>query len=94
MTGRVETTSDGFYIADDGAGIPASYRENIFDEGVTNDSAGTGYGLAIVRNIVDGHGWSIEATAGESGGARFDITNVSFDATAQPTKEEDTDQPI
>ncbi len=89
VTVRVETTSDGFYIADDGAGIPASDRENIFDEGVTHDSAGTGYGLAIVRSIVEGHDWSIEATASESGGARFDITNVSFDATLQSTTQED-----
>ena len=94
VTVRVETTADGFYIADDGVGIPANKRENVFDIGVTEDPDGTGYGLAIVRNIVDGHGWSIEATASESGGARFDITNVSFDATAKPTKEEDTDQPI
>jgi signal transduction histidine kinase len=89
VTVRVETTSDGFYIADDGVGIPASDRENIFDEGVTHDSAGTGYGLAIVRSIVEGHDWSIEATASESGGARFDITNVSFDATLQSTTQED-----
>lgn len=89
VTVRVEMTSDGFYIADDGAGIPASDRENIFDEGVTHDSAGTGYGLAIVRSIVEGHDWSIEATASESGGARFDITNVSFDATLQSTTQED-----
>jgi signal transduction histidine kinase len=83
VTVRVETTSEGFYIADNGVGIPASDREKIFDDGVTYDSDGTGYGLAIVRSIVESRGWSIEATASESGGARFDITNVSFDSTAQ-----------
>jgi PAS domain S-box-containing protein len=91
VTVRVGTTADGFYIADDGVGIPANKRENVFDIGVTEDPDGTGYGLAIVRNIVDGHGWSIEITTSESGGARFDITNVSFDESAQLTTQEDSD---
>jgi signal transduction histidine kinase len=89
VTVRIETTNDGFYIADDGAGIPASDRERVFDDGVTYDSDGTGYGLAIVRSIVEGHNWSIEATASESGGARFNITNVSFDAAVQSTTREE-----
>jgi len=89
VTVRIETTNDGFYIADDGAGIPASDREKVFDDGVTYDSDGTGYGLAIVRSIVEGHNWSIEATASESGGARFNITNVSFDAAVQSTTREE-----
>ena len=94
VTVRVDTTSNGFYIADDGVGIPAGDRENIFDNKVTYDSDGTGYGLAIVRSIVDGHGWSIEATGSESGGARFDITNVSFDGTTESTTKGDTDQAL
>jgi len=94
VTVRIETTSEGFYIADDGVGIPENARENIFDDGVTYDSDGTGYGLAIVRSIVDDHGWSIEATGSETGGARFDITNVSFDASTQSTTQEDTDQAL
>lgn len=94
VTVRVGTTTDGFYIADDGVGISENERENIFDIGVTEDPDGTGYGLAIVRNIVEGHGWSIEITTSESGGARFDITNVSFAETAQSTTQESSDHAI
>ena len=34
---------------------------------------GTGFGLAIVRQIVEAHDWSITVTDSESGGARFEI---------------------
>lgn len=88
VTVRVEATNEGFYIADDGVGIPADNRENIFHDGMKYDSDGTGYGLAIVRSIANGHGWSIEATDSVSNGARFDITDVSFDETTQSMVEE------
>ena len=37
---------------------------------------GTGFGLAIVREIVETHGWGIRVTDSETGGARFEITGV------------------
>jgi signal transduction histidine kinase len=37
---------------------------------------GTGFGLAIVKEIADAHGWAITVTKGEEGGARFEITGV------------------
>ncbi|WP_254764018.1 PAS domain-containing sensor histidine kinase [Natrinema marinum] len=68
--------ADGFYIEDDGPGIPADEREQVFESGYSSDG-GSGFGLAIVREVVDAHGWSIEATAGRDGGARFEIQGVS-----------------
>jgi len=71
--------SDGFYIADDGPGIPADQRSSVFDSGHSTD--GTGLGLAIVSSVVEAHGWTI--TAGESvqGGARFEVTGAARPVT-------------
>mgnify|MGYP000306641182 CR=1 FL=1 len=66
----------GFYIADDGPGIDASAREEVFELGYTTDQAGTGMGLAIVKQIADAHGWEIDISESEAGGARFEVTGV------------------
>jgi signal transduction histidine kinase len=63
----------GFYVADDGPGIPDHVREEVFDHGVTTAEEGTGFGLAIVDRIASAHGWEARATASESGGARFEF---------------------
>ena len=63
----------GFYVADDGPGIPPARRETVFDPGVTTAADGTGFGLAIVREIAEAHGWTVSVTESESGGARFEI---------------------
>ena len=68
----------GFYLVDDGDGISAEQREEIFDHGYTTDSDGTGIGLSIVRDIVTAHGWDIEVTTGRGGGARFEISGVDL----------------
>lgn len=68
----------GFYIEDNGSGIPPKQRSRVFDKGYTNASSGTGIGLSIVRQIVEAHGWSIRVTEGNDGGARFEITDVKW----------------
>ena len=74
----VAMTDDGFYIADDGSGIPEDKREQIFETGYSTNRDGTGFGLAIVREIVEAHGWEITVGDSETGGARFDITGVDI----------------
>jgi signal transduction histidine kinase len=69
---------DGFYIEDDGPGIPEDKREKVFDSGFTTNRDGTGFGLAIVMEIVEAHGWQISVTEGDTGGARFEVTNVEL----------------
>lgn len=64
----------GFYVADDGVGIPEDEREDVLDFGYSTNEDGTGFGLAIVAEIVGAHKWTIDVTAGEDGGARFEIT--------------------
>jgi PAS domain S-box-containing protein len=67
---------DGFYIEDDGPGIPAEDRETVFQGGYSTSHDGTGLGLSIVKEIVEAHGWTIEVTEATEGGARFEITGV------------------
>lgn len=74
VTIRVGPLPDGFYVADDGPGIPPDRRDEVFDAGHSDAPEGTGLGLAIVRRIVEAHGWTIRATAARPGGARFELT--------------------
>jgi len=67
---------DGFYVADDGPGIPADRRDLVFRHGFTDSRDGTGFGLAIVRSIVEAHGWTVAATDSKDGGARFEVRGV------------------
>ncbi|QLD84775.1 PAS domain-containing protein [Natronomonas halophila] len=76
LTVTVGPTPDGFYVADDGRGIPADERERIFEEGHSTSSAGTGTGLTIIQRIAKAHGWSVSCTGAESGGARFEVSGV------------------
>jgi PAS domain S-box-containing protein len=43
---------DGFFIADDGHGIPEDVREDVFHHGYTTADSGTGLGLSIVREYL------------------------------------------
>jgi len=70
------TQPTGFYVADDGPGIPEDEREDVFDHGYTTSDGGTGLGLKIVRQVVEAHGWSITVTESADGGARFEIRGV------------------
>jgi len=64
------------YVEDDGPGIPADRREQVFEYGHSTDG-GTGFGLAIVRDIAEAHGWSVRVTDGTDGGARFEFSSVT-----------------
>ncbi|MFC7096954.1 GAF domain-containing sensor histidine kinase [Halobaculum marinum] len=66
----------GFFVADDGPGIPPTERGRVFERGHTTAEDGTGFGLAIVADIADAHGWDVRATdasAASGGGARFEV---------------------
>lgn len=76
VTIKVGSLPDGFYVADDGPGIPENEREDVFEPGYSENSGGTGFGLAIVQQIVEAHEWDINLTDGPDGGARFEITEV------------------
>ncbi|WP_299236459.1 PAS domain S-box protein [Natronomonas sp.] len=73
---RLGVTEAGFYVEDDGPGVPEDERAAVFEPGHTTDDSGTGFGLAIVEETVEAHGWSIGVSDGDLGGARFEITGV------------------
>ena len=78
VTVTVGTLEDGFYVADDGLGIPEAEREDVFERGYTTARSGTGFGLSIVSEVADAHGWEVRVTDSETGGARFEFTGVEF----------------
>lgn len=80
VTVTVGEMDTGFYVEDDGPGIPADEREAIFEAGYSTRADGTGFGLSIVKRIVEAHEWEIDVTDGGEGGARFEITGVEFGA--------------
>lgn len=72
---RVEPLPEdrGFAVADDGPGIPPEDREQVFELGYTTATEGTGFGLAIVREVAEAHGWTVRVGESEAGGARFEV---------------------
>ena len=79
---RLRTARDGgealLEVSDDGPGIPAELREQVFERFVRGagpadevPGSGTGLGLAIVRAVADSHGGSVVADSSPRGGARF-----------------------
>ena len=75
-TVRVGPTEDGFYVEDDGPGIPAEDLPRIFDRGYTSGAGSTGLGLHIVDRIAAAHGWDLRVEDGDLGGARFVVSGV------------------
>ena len=78
VTVRVGVLDDGFYIEDDGPGISEDVQEEVFDVGYSTSPDGTGFGLSIVKEITEAHGWKIAITEGTADGARFEITGVEL----------------
>ena len=76
VTVRIGSRRAGFYVEDDGPGIPRDDRDRVFEWGHTTAESGTGYGLAIVGQIAESHGWSVTVIEGTDGGARFEIKDV------------------
>lgn len=83
VTLTVGTTANGFFVEDDGPGIPEAERERVFDSGYTTND-GTGLGLSVVAEVADAHGWEVAAAEGTDGGARFE-----FEIDADPTPDSD-----
>ncbi|WP_327053456.1 PAS domain S-box protein [Halomicrococcus gelatinilyticus] len=69
------TDRTGFYVADDGPGIPPEQRDTVFEHGHTTAADGSGLGLSIVKGIAEAHGWTVDVCEGERGGACFEIVS-------------------
>ncbi len=68
----------GFYVEDDGPGIPEADREHVLEAGFSTSTDGTGSGLHIVKQIADGHDWELELSDSATGGARFEVSAVDI----------------
>lgn len=75
---RVGRFDGGFFVADDGPGIPPDEREAVFEYGHSNGGS-SGLGLAIVEQIAEAHGWEVSVTDSAAGGARFEIRSEPSD---------------
>jgi signal transduction histidine kinase len=83
--GRIE-----LIVQDDGPGIPATEREQVFDRFHRVDTArnrasgGTGLGLAIVRAIAQAHEGKVSADEAATGGARVTLQLPRFTPAQRP----------
>jgi signal transduction histidine kinase len=73
-----ETTHHGFFVEDDGPGIPPEEREAVIESGYSSGEGGTGLGLTIVRQIAEAHGWRVSLDEATGGGTRFEFTGVEL----------------
>jgi signal transduction histidine kinase len=72
-TKRKSNGSAMLEVHDDGPGIGAEAKGRLFDAFFTTRSSGMGIGLAVVKRIVDEHGWHIEVESSEGRGATFRV---------------------
>jgi GAF domain-containing protein len=93
VTVRVGLLADreGFFVADDGPGIPPEERDRVFETGYSTTETGTGIGLATVEQVATAHGWAVAPCASESGGARFEVRGVEF-VESEVDEDEDEDE--
>ncbi|PHQ43295.1 PAS domain-containing sensor histidine kinase [Halorubrum sp. C191] len=63
----------GIYVEDNGPGIPVEKRDEVFEPGHSSAQGGTGFGLTILKRIVEAHGWELSVADGTDGGARFEF---------------------
>ncbi|SNZ18121.1 PAS domain S-box-containing protein [Natronoarchaeum philippinense] len=81
---RQANSAGGFAVVDDGPGIPCGEREHVFEPAYTTREDGTGFGLAIVEEIADAHGWSVSVGEGDAGGTRIEVTGIEHAAEDHP----------
>ena len=66
-------------VADDGPGVPAERREELFEPFVRLDvsddaeATGLGLGLPVAKRITQAHGGDVTVSDGEAGGAVFEV---------------------
>jgi two-component system NtrC family sensor kinase len=81
---RVEDGSILVSVEDNGIGVPAEVRDQIFEVFYsTKGNRGTGLGLAVTKKIVEEHGGSITVDSALGQGSRFTIRLPLYDKPSQ-----------
>lgn len=75
-------------VSDNGRGVPKSLKDSIFTPFFSTRSSGSGFGLSMIRSVVEGHGGIIREVGREKRGAIFEmflpIAESSTDPAADP----------
>ena len=77
---RASATEAILDVRDDGHGVAAENRQEIFKPYFTTHQKGTGLGLAVVSQIVLAHGWEIACLPNEPRGTIFRLTHLKIAA--------------
>ncbi|WP_435181418.1 ATP-binding protein [Halorussus sp. AFM4] len=90
VTVRVASLPDqeGFYIEDDGPGIPEDVREDVLKVGFTTKADGQGLGLTFAAQLAEAYDWTWTITESATDGARFEFRDVDQVAPEQEDEEE------
>jgi signal transduction histidine kinase len=80
-------------VEDDGAGLAAELREKVLQRGVRADEAapGSGFGLAIARDLADVYGGRVTLDASSLGGLR---ARLSLPAATEDAQERNNDRGV
>lgn len=73
LTVTIGDLDGGFFVANDGCGIPEDERDRVLLSGYSTAQAGTGLGLSIVKEVANAHDWSVTVDESDAGGARFEF---------------------
>ena len=76
VTVEVGALPDGFYVADDGPGIPENERSDAFRIGTSDARGHAGFGLAGVRHVAAAHRWDVAISEASLGGTRVETTGL------------------
>lgn len=63
-----------FSVADNGSGISADIKNEVFEPFVTSRPQGTGLGLSVVKSVVEQHGGSIDLESEQGRGTKISFT--------------------
>jgi signal transduction histidine kinase len=60
-------------VSDNGRGVPKSLKDSIFTPFFSTRGGGSGFGLSMIRSVVEGHGGAVREVGREKRGATFEM---------------------